>query len=164
MKSQNKEILVRIKNFQVTSLIIVSMLFISSALSASEYRGSMVQGNKSSDQKYAGTWSGTYTTGDGNSNVLTFTFTQDEKGKWGGKVKYTNDGGEQSAEFKSLEIADGKMKGKLDMPNGQVEAIIEGKFEGNNFEGTYAIIPTGTTEVAEKGTLKATKTTVKKAE
>jgi hypothetical protein len=79
-----------------------------------------------------------------------------------GKVKYTNDSGEQSVDFKSLEIAGGKMKAKVDMPGGEAEATIEGKFVGDNFEGTYAITPNGSTEVAGKGTLKATKTTEKK--
>jgi flavodoxin len=161
-KSQTKEILMRIKLFFVASLIIVSMWMITSGLSAAGDPGRMVQGSKSNDQKYAGTWDGTYTTGDGGSNQLSFNFIKDAKGKWSGKVTYKNDSGDQSVDFKSLEIAGGKMKAKIDMPNGQAEAIIEGKFVGNNLEGTYTIISKGSAEVAEKGTWKATKTIAKK--
>jgi hypothetical protein len=154
----------RIKLFRVTSLIIVSMWMITSGLSAAGDPSVMVQGGKSDDQKYAGTWAGTYTTETGSSNKLTYTFIKDEKGKWGGKVNYTNDGGEQSADFKLLEFTAGKMKAKIESPDGQVEVTIEGKFVGNDLEGTYAVSPKGSTEVAEKGTYKATKVTEKKTD
>jgi len=156
----------RIKFFSITSSIIISMWVISSALSAAELANSMVQGGNSDDQKYIGAWAGTFTTGNGNSNELTLTFIKDEKGKWSGKVKYTNPdgGGELSADFKSLEIAGGEMKAKLDMPDREAEATIEGKFVGNNLEGTYAITPKGSTEVAGRGSLKVAKVTEKKAE
>jgi hypothetical protein len=151
----------RIKLFRVTSLIIVSMSLITSGLSAAGDPGRVVQGGKSNDQKYAGTWDGTYSRGDGGSNQLSFIFIKDEKGKWSGKVNYINDSGNQSVDFKSLEIADGKMKATIDMPNGQAEAFIEGKFVGDNLEGTYTIIAKDSTEVAEKGTVKATKSASK---
>ncbi len=152
----------RIKFFRITSLIIISMWVISPALSAAELTSIMVQGDKSDDQKYIGTWAGTHSREDGSSNKLSFIFIKDEKGKWGGKVKYTNDNGELSVDFKSLEIAGGEMKAQLDTPNG-AEAFIGGKFVGNNFEGTYALLPKGSNEVVE-GKLKLTKINEKKSE
>ena len=154
----------RIKLLRITPLIIITMWLISSALSAAAYPGSMGQGGKSDDQKYAGTWTGTYTAENGSSNSLTYTFTKDEKGKWGGKVTYTNDNGEQTADLKSMEITAGKMTAKIESPDGQVEVLIEGKFVGNNLEGTYSVSPKGSTEVAEKGSYKASKSTAKKTE
>jgi hypothetical protein len=152
------------KLFRITTLIIVSMCLISSGMSAAIYTGSIAQGGKSDDQKYVGTWAGTYTTENGPTNQLSYTFTKDDKGKWGGKINYTNQDGEQTAEFKSLDIADGKMKAKIESPDGQVEVTIEGKFEGDNLEGTYAVIPKGQTEPTEKGSWKVTRTTAKKTE
>src|SRR5215510_8980546 len=154
----------RIKLFHITPLMIVSMWLISSVLSAAEFPGSVVQGGKSDDQKYAGTWIGTYTPESGDSNQLTYTFIKDERGKWSGKVKYVNQDGEQSAELKSLEITAGKMTAKIESTDGQVEVNIEGKFQGDSFEGTYAVSPKGSTEVAEKGSYKCSKSTAKKAE
>jgi hypothetical protein len=77
-------------------------------------------------------------------------------------VKWVNPEGEQSADFKSLQIAGGKMKGKIESPDGQVEVTIEGQFQGDNLEGTYAISPKGSTEVVEKGTWKVTKSVAAK--
>jgi hypothetical protein len=140
------------------------MWLISSGLSAAEYPGSMVQGGKSDDQKYAGTWTGTYTPENGPSNQLSYNFIKDEKGKWGGKVSYTNQDGEQSADLKSLEFTAGKMTAKIESPDGQVEVSIEGKFDGNTLEGTYAVSPKGSTEVAEKGSWKVSKAPAKKTD
>lgn len=154
----------RTKLFRFTPLIIVSMCLITSGLAAAEYSASMVQGAKSDDQKYTGTWAGTYTPENGNPNQLSYNLVKDERGKWGGKIYFTNQDGEQTAEFKSLEIADGKMKGKIESPDGQVEVTVEGKFDGDTIEGTYSVLPKGQTEAVEKGSWKVTKGTAKKAE
>jgi len=120
----------------------------------------MLQEVKSDDQKYAGTWTGTFSPENGDSGQLKYTFIKDEKGKWSGRVNYRD----QSLDFKLLEIADGKMKAKVDLPNGEVEAILEGTFVGDNLEGTFALLPKGSTEAAGKGTWKVTRTTAKKPE
>ena len=49
-------------------------------------------------------------------------------------MKWVNQNGENKADFKSLEIADGKMKGKIEDPNGEVEVAIEGQFQGDKLE------------------------------
>jgi hypothetical protein len=150
----------RIELFRVTSLIIVSMWLITSGLSFAGDPAKMLQEVKSDDQKYAGTWTGTLSPENGDSLQLKYTFIKDEKGKWSGKVNYRD----KSLDFKLLEIADGKMKAKVDLPNGEVEAILEGTFVGDNLEGTFALLPNGSTEAAGKGTWIATRTTVKKPE
>src|SRR5262249_22952866 len=83
------------------------------------------QGSGSGDQKYVGEWVGSYSTDNGNTDKLSYNLSRGEKGQWLGTVKWINSDGEQSADFKSLQIADGKMKGKIESPDGQVEIAIE---------------------------------------
>jgi hypothetical protein len=77
-------------------------------------------------------------------------------------VKWVNQDGEQAADFKSLQIADGKLKGKIEGPDGQVEVAIEGQLQGDKFEGTYAVSPKGSTEIVDKGTWKVAKSVAAK--
>jgi len=154
----------QIKLFRVTSLIIASMWLITSGLAVAGEPGKMLQEVKSDDQKYAGTWTGTFSPENGDSGQIKYTFIKDEKGKWNGKVEYTTNHGDQSVDFKLLEIAGGKMKATVDLPNGQVEAFLEGAFAGDNLEGTFTLVPKNSTEVAGKGTWKVTRTTAKKTE
>ena len=144
------------KLFRATLLIVFSILMVPSGLPATENHAGQ-QASQSEDQKYAGTWVGSYSTDGGNTDKLSYIFSRDEKGQWRGTVKFTNQDGEQTAELKSLQIADGKMKAKLDSPDGQVEITIEGQFQGDQLEGTHAVSPKGSTDVAEKGTWKVTK-------
>jgi hypothetical protein len=152
----------RSRIFQFALLIAALALMVPSVLEAAENTGTSKQENSSDAQKYAGVWAGSFTTENGESNKLSFTFTKAEKGQWGGAAKWVNPQGDQSADFKSLQIADGKMKGKIESGDGQVEVTIEGQFQGDNLEGTYAISPKGSTEVVEKGTWKLAKSVAAK--
>jgi hypothetical protein len=152
----------RSKIFQVALLIVVLALMVPSVLSAAENPGAGEQENSSDAQKYVGVWAGSFTTDGGNTNKLSYTLKKDEKGQWSGAVKLVNQDGEQTADFKSLQIADGKFRGKIESPDGQVEVTIEGQFQGDNLEGTYAVSPKGSTEVVEKGTWKVTKSVAAK--
>jgi hypothetical protein len=147
----------RSKLFQVALLIVGLTWMVPSALLAAENLGASGQGRGSEDQKYAGEWVGTYSVDNAYTNKLSYTLSKDEKGQWRGTVKFTNQDGEQTADFKSLQVADGKMKGKIESPDGRVEVTIEGQFQEDKLEGTYAASPKGTTEVAEKGTWKVAK-------
>ena len=62
------------------------------------------QASRQDDQKYAGTWAGSYSADNEATESLSYILRKDEKGQWGGTVKYSNQDGEQAAEFKSLEI------------------------------------------------------------
>src|SRR5262245_10919846 len=150
----------RSKLFLVALLIVVSAWMVPSGLLAAEIPGTAGQ----DDKKYAGLWTGSYSAENGNTEKLTYILSQDEKGQWRGTVKFVNQDGEQTADFKSLQIADGKMKGKIESPDGQVEVTVEGKFDGDTIEGTYSVLPKGQTEAVEKGSWKVTKGTAKKAE
>lgn len=152
----------RSKLFYVVSLIVALTGMIPSVLFAAENPGAGGQGGGSDDHKYAGEWVGSYSTENGNTDKLSFSLGKDEKGQWRGAVKWINQDGEHTADFKSLQIADGKMKGKIETPDGQVEVAIEGQFQGDKLEGTYAISPKGSTEVVEKGSWKVAKSAAAK--
>jgi hypothetical protein len=157
---KTKEEFMRSKLFHVVLLIIA--LTVPSALVAAENPGAGGQGSAADDKKYAGEWAGSYSGADGNSDKLSYTLSKDEKGQWRGTVKWVNQNGENKADFKSLEIADGKMKGKIEDPNGQVEVAIEGQFKGDTLEGTFAVSAKGSTEVVEKGSWKVSKSAAAK--
>jgi hypothetical protein len=150
------------KLFRVVLLIIALTGTAPSVLVAAENPGAGGQGNAADDKKYAGEWAGSYSGADGASDKLFYTLSKDEKGKWRGTVKWVNQNGENKADFKSLEIADGKMKGKIEDPNGEVEVAIEGQFQGDKLEGTFAVSPKGSTEVVEKGSWKVAKSAAAK--
>jgi len=147
----------RSKFFQVALLIVGLTWMVPSDLLAAENPGTAGQESGSDDKKYAGVWDGSFATENGGTQKLSYILSKDEKGQWRGTMKWTNPQGEQTADFKSLQIADGKMKGKLESPDGQVEVTIEGQFQGDKLEGTYAVLPKGATEASEKGTWKVAK-------
>jgi hypothetical protein len=151
----------RSKLFQVVSLIVALTGMVPSFLFAAENPGAGGQGSSTDDQKYVGAWVGSYNT-DGYTEKLSYTLSKDEKGQWRGTMKWINKSGEHTAELKSLQIADGKMKGKVETPDGQAETVIEGQFQGDKLEGTYAVSPKGSTEVVEKGAWKVAKSVAAK--
>jgi hypothetical protein len=120
------------------------------------------EASRQDDQKNAGTWAGSYSTDSGATGSLTYILRKDEKGQWGGTVKYTNQDGEHVAEFKALEIVAGKLKGKIETPDNQAEIMIEGEFQADRFSGTYSVIPKGSTDVAEKGKFEVTRSAATK--
>jgi hypothetical protein len=152
----------RSKLFQATLLIVALTGIVPSILFAAGNPGAGRQGGGSDDQKYVGEWVGSYSDGNGNGDKLSYTLSKDEKGQWRGTVKWVNQNGANTADFRSLQIADGKMKGKIESPDGQVEVAIEGQFQGDKLEGTYAVSPKGSTEVAEKGTWNVAKSAAAK--
>jgi hypothetical protein len=109
------------------------------------------------DQKYAGTWSGTFKSDSGGSGQVSYTFKKDEMGVWQGSIKYTNDAGPQSAELKDMTITSGHFKAKMDSPDGQVQVTLDGDFKGNQLDGTFVVIPKDSADPVEKGTWTTTK-------
>lgn len=109
------------------------------------------------DQKYAGTWNGTFKSESGGSGQLSYMFKKDDKGAWQGSIKYTNDAGAQGADLKDLTIANGHFKAKMDPPDGQVQVILDGDFKGNQLEGTYVVTAKDSSDPVEKGTWTTTK-------
>jgi len=108
------------------------------------------------DQAFAGKWVGTYTSDEGGTGKVAFTLSLDDKGQWRGSVAYTNQDGDQMAEIKALQLSGSKFKGTLETPSG-AEITLEGEFQDGRFSGTYVVRGKGSTEVAEKGTWKTSK-------
>jgi hypothetical protein len=106
---------------------------------------------------YAGTWEGTYASTGGNKGSLSYTLSKDSKGQWQGTVKFTNEGGEQTADLKSIRIASGKFSATLDTPDGQSEVAIEGAFKGKKLGGTYSVSSKASGEKVDGGTWATTK-------
>ena len=154
----------RSKLFQIALMIIALALMVQSGLMAAENQGAVGQGSGSDDSKYVGLWVGSYSADNGHTDKASYTFSKDEKGQWRGTAKYTDKNEEHTADITLLQIADGKMKGKIESPDGQVEITFEGQFQGEKLEGAYAISPKGSTEVIVKGTWKVTKSPAAKTE
>jgi hypothetical protein len=161
---KTKEEFMRSKLFQIALPIIALASMVQSGLIAAENPGTAGQGSGSDDSKYVGLWLGSYSADTGRTAKLSYTLSKDEKGQWRGTVKYTEKNEEHAAEFTLLQIADGKLKGKLESPNGQDEITMEGQFQGEKLEGTYAISPKGSTEIIARGTWKVAKSAAAKTE
>jgi hypothetical protein len=117
------------------------------------------QSKEAGDGKYAGTWTGSYTGESGGGGDLSFILSKDDKAQWHGTLKFTNQDGEHKQEMKSLEIGGGKLKAKVELNDGQAVGTIEGQLKGDGLEGTFSITPTGSTDVAETGTWKLSRST-----
>lgn len=150
----------RSKLLRMTMLILFSMWLMTTGLLASENPTASGQGSSSDEQKFAGTWAGSYVTEGGVTERLSYVLRKDEKGQWHGTIKFTNQDGEQIADFKVLQIADGKMKGRIEAPDAEV--TIEGQFLGDHIEGTYSVVAAGSTDVVDKGTWKVTRSAAAK--
>ena len=152
----------RSKIFQVALVIVALTGIVPSILFAAGNPGAGGQRSGSDDQKNVGEWAGSYSTDGGYTNKLSYTLSKDEKGQWRGTMKWVNQSGDHAADFTSLHVADGKLKGKVEILDGQMETTIEGQFQGDRLEGTYAVSPKGSTEVVEKGSWKAAKSAAAK--
>lgn len=153
----------RRKLFQIITVIAFSMWLLPTALLAYNRPLALNQGGGSDDQKYAGTWVGTYTTTEGESNSLTYVLRKDDKGQWGGTLKYINQEGEQVATFGSLQIADGKFKARFAAP-GDIDITLVGQFKGDLLEGSYSVSPAGSADVIDGGSWKLTKSATAKTD
>ena len=149
----------RNKFLRVTFLSLFSIVIILPGLAVAENRMVSEQGGRTDDQKYVGTWVGSYNNDNGAKGNLSFILSKDEKSGWRCTIKFTNEDGEQAGEMRDIQIADGKLKGKMATPDGEADVTIEGHFKGDTLEGTHSISPKGSTEIVEKGVWKVTKST-----
>ncbi len=136
---------------------LIGMTLVALPLMIMTFPAAITAASAQDSASYAGTWAGTYSAENGGSGKVTYIFTRDDNGQLRGTVKYSNDDGERSAELKALKIEGAKFKAKIVTPDESNEITLEGKFNGNSLEGTYAVSEKGSTEVVEKGTFKTTK-------
>ena len=134
------------------SLVILGVVIFISAVPAAAAANDAFQ-----DEGYAGQWAGTYAADGGSTGNVTLTFSKDEGGVWHGSIKYSNQNGDQTAELRELKIAGTKFNAKLTSPDESAVITLEGELKGTRLEGAYSVSENGSTEVAEKGTWKTTR-------
>jgi len=110
----------------------------------------------SGDDRFVGTWAGTY---DGaGSGKIEMTITKGDGGKLAGKVAATTDGGDYTAQFKSLSFDANKMAAKYDFPlDEQAEIVLTATFEATTLKGTWSLRPKGQDSEVAGGSWTATK-------
>ena len=111
-------------------------------------------------EQYAGTYSGTWD-GSGTGNFeLTLEKDKDKESGVKGRVTVTTDGGNYSADFKTLSFDDKKMNAKYDFPldpSASSEVVLAATVEGSIVKGTWTLRPKGQETEVAKGTWTVTK-------
>jgi hypothetical protein len=106
--------------------------------------------------QYAGTWAGTY---DGaGTGQFEMTLAKAQDGAVTGKVDVTTEGGNYSAELKSVTFEGPKMTAKYDFPlDPSAEVIMTATFEGSAAKGTWSLRPKGQADELASGGIAVTK-------
>jgi hypothetical protein len=106
--------------------------------------------------QYAGMWSGTY---DGaGTGQFDMTLDKAKDGAMTGKVNVTTDGGNYSADLKSVSFEGAKMTAKYDFPlDPSAEVIMTATFEGSAAKGTWSLRPKGQSDELASGGITVTK-------
>jgi len=85
-----------------------------------------------------GSWQGSWT-GD-SSGKFDMTITKGSGGKLSGNISPKPEGSEgYTVEFKTVEVASGKLTAKFEDPEGEVEIVMTGSVEGKSAKGTYTV-------------------------
>lgn len=111
----------------------------------------LINAQSSKGEQYAGKWSGTWDGAGAGTFVLVL-----EKGASGsvtGKVEVGTDGGNYTAELKSLAFDGPKMTAKYEFPlDPNAEVIVAATFDGSAAKGTWSLRPKGQDAEAAGGT------------
>ena len=106
--------------------------------------------------QYAGSWFGTY---DGaGTGQFEMTLVKAQDGAMTGKVDVTTEGGNYSADLKSVAFEGPKMTAKYDFPlDPSAEVIMTATFEGSAAKGTWSLRPKGQPDELASGGIAVTK-------
>jgi hypothetical protein len=108
-------------------------------------------------EQYAGTWSGTWDGAGTGDFVLTL---NGDAGAVSGKVDVGTDGGNYTAELKSLQFDGPKMSARYDFPldpGSGSEVVLTATFAGSTAKGTWSLRAKGQTAEAAGGTWTVTR-------
>jgi len=107
-------------------------------------------------EQYAGMWSGTY---DGaGTGQFEMTLAKAQDGAMTGKVDVTTEGGNYSADLKSVTFDGPKMTAKYDFPlDPSAEVIMTATFEGSAAKGTWSLRPKDKPDELASGGIAVTK-------
>jgi hypothetical protein len=102
-------------------------------------------------QEYTGTWSGTW---DGSgSGEFELTLEQTKDGGVGGRVAVTTDGGNYTAELKSVAFDGTKMTASYEFPlDPSAEVALSATFDNRTAKGTWMLHPKGQAAEIVSGT------------
>jgi lipocalin len=107
-------------------------------------------------QEYTGTWSGTW---DGSgSGEFELTLEQTKDSALGGRVAVTTDGGNYTAELKSVAFDGTKMTASYEFPlDPSAEVAISATFDNRTAKGTWLLHPKGQAAEIASGTWTVTR-------
>jgi hypothetical protein len=110
----------------------------------------------SSGEQYAGMWTGTY---DGaGSGQFEMTLDKGQGGTMTGKVSVKTEGGDYSADLKSVTFDGAKMSARYDFPlDPSAEIVMTATFDGATGKGTWSMRPKGQGDELAGGTIALTK-------
>ena len=115
-----------------------------------------ISARQAAADQYAGAWTGTY---DGaGTGQFEMTLVKAQDGTMTGKVDVTTEGGNYSADLKSLAFDGPKMTAKYDFPlDPSAEVIMTATFEGSAAKGTWSLRPKGQPDELASGGIAVTK-------
>ena len=130
---------------QLISLLVVLLALCGGAARAGAWQAS-------GGEQYAGMWSGTY---DGSgTGPFEMTLGKNEDGAMTGKVNVTTDGGNYSADLKSVSFQGAKMSATYDFPLApEAEIVMTVTFDGKSEKGTWSLRPKGANDELAAGGL-----------
>jgi hypothetical protein len=107
-------------------------------------------------EAYAGMWAGTY---DGaGTGQFEMALAKGNDGAMTGKVNVTSDGGNYSADLKSVSFDGAKMTAKYDFPlDPSAEIVMTATFDGQTAKGTWSLHAKGQADEIAAGGLSVTK-------
>jgi hypothetical protein len=110
----------------------------------------------SNGEQYTGMWTGTY---DGSgTGQFEMTLDKAKDGAMTGKVNVTTDGGNYSADLKSVSFDGAKMTAKYDFPlDPSAEIVMLATFDGATAKGTWSLHAKGQSDEIAAGGLAFTK-------
>jgi hypothetical protein len=120
----------------LAALIMMTLMMMMAGLALSVGRSTAAAGDDNA--AFVGTWQGTWS-GD-SSGKFEMTITKSPTGKLSGSLSTHPDGGDgYTVEFKSIEIASGKLSVKFEDPGGEQEISLTGSADGKSAKGTYTV-------------------------
>jgi len=110
----------------------------------------------SSGEQYAGMWTGTY---DGaGTGQFEMTLDKGQGGTMTGKVSVKTEGGDYSADLKTVTFDGAKMSARYDFPlDPSAEIVMTATFDGTTGKGTWSMRPKGQSDELASGSLAFTK-------
>jgi hypothetical protein len=137
------------RNRRMVAMLILALSWMASAVRIDARQAS-------SGEQYAGSWTGTY---DGaGSGQFEMTLDKGQGGTMAGKVSVKTEGGDYTADLKSVTFEGAKMSARYDFPlDPSAEIIMTATFEGTSGKGTWSMRAKGQTDELAGGTIAVTK-------